>query len=57
VFNAARVPAAFGVLIAGALIAQFGGFGNAAMIIASIYVLGFICAPMLPETKGKPLAA
>jgi len=39
------------------LIAQFGGFGNAAMIIASIYVLGFICAPMLPETKGKPLAA
>ena len=57
VFNAARIPAAFGVLIAGSLIAQFGGFGNAAMIIATIYVLGFICAPLLPETLGKPLPA
>ena len=57
VFNAARIPAAFGVLIAGTLIAKFGGFGNAAMIIAMIYVLGFVCAPFLPETMGKPLAA
>ncbi|HTZ01612.1 MAG TPA: MFS transporter [Xanthobacteraceae bacterium] len=57
VFNAARIPAAFGVLIAGSLIAQFGGFGNAAMIIATVYVLGFICAPLLPETLGKPLPA
>jgi MFS family permease len=57
VFNAARIPAAFGVLIAGTLIARFGGFGNAAMIIAMIYVLGFICVPFLPETLGKPLPA
>jgi MFS family permease len=57
IFNAARIPAAFGVLIAGGLIAKFGGYGNAAMIIALIYVLGFICAPLLPETLGKPLPA
>ena len=57
IFNAARIPAAFGVLIAGGLIAKFGGYGNAAMIIALIYVLGFICAPLLPETRGKPLPA
>jgi MFS family permease len=57
IFNAARIPAAFGVLIAGTLIAKFGGYGNAAMIIALIYVLGFICAPLLPETRGKPLPA
>jgi MFS family permease len=57
IFNAARIPAAFGVLIAGGLIAKFGGYGNAAMVIAMIYVLGFICAPLLPETRGKPLPA
>jgi len=37
------------------LIVQFGGFGKAAMIFACIYLLGFVAAPFLPETKGKPL--
>jgi MFS family permease len=55
IFNAARIPAACGALIAGTLIAKFGGYGNATMIIAMIYVLGLACAPLLPETLGKPL--
>jgi tripartite-type tricarboxylate transporter receptor subunit TctC len=48
-------PAAFGVLIAGAIIAQLGGYGNAAMTIATVYLLGLAAAPFLPETLGKPL--
>jgi len=55
VFNASRIPAALGVLVAGALITTFGGFGNAATAIAAIYILGLIAAPFLPETLGKPL--
>jgi hypothetical protein len=55
IFNASRIPAAFGVLIAGAIIAQLGGYGNAAMTIATVYLLGLVAAPFLPETRGKPL--
>ena len=43
------------VLIAGAIIAYLGGYGNAAMTIATIYVLGIVATPFLPETLGKPL--
>src|SRR3974390_703727 len=55
IFNASRVPAAFGVLIASAIIARLGGYGNAAMTIATVYLLGLAAAPFLPETAGKPL--
>jgi MFS family permease len=55
IFNASRIPAALGVFIAGALIAYLGGYGNAAMTIAMIYILGLAVGPFLPETKGKPL--
>jgi MFS family permease len=55
VFNAPRFIAFLGPLFAGTLIVQFGGFGQAAMIFACIYILGFLAAPFLPETKGKPL--
>ncbi|HLH97277.1 MAG TPA: MFS transporter [Xanthobacteraceae bacterium] len=54
-FNAPRFIAFLGPLSAGYLIASFGGFGPAAMIVALIYVLGLAAAPFLPETKGKPL--
>jgi hypothetical protein len=54
-FKASRIPAACGVLIAGALIVYFGGYGNAAMTIAPIYLLGLAIGPFLPETAGKPL--
>jgi MFS family permease len=57
VFNVSRVPAALGVLIAGALITYFGGYGNAAMAIGTVYIIGLAATPFLPETRGKPLAA
>jgi MFS family permease len=56
-FNAPRFIAFLGPLFAGQLIVQFGGFSHAAMIISTIYVLGFCVAPFLPETRGKPLPA
>jgi MFS family permease len=56
-FNAPRFIAFLGPLLAGQLIVYFGGFGYAATIVASIYVLGFAAAPLLPETRGKPLPA
>ena len=55
VFNGPRPLAAIGTLISGALIVKFGGYANACMIIATIYVLALVVGPFLPETKGKPL--
>lgn len=54
-FNAPRFIAFLGPLIAGTLIANFGGFGNAAVSISFIYILGFVATFFLPETRGKPL--
>lgn len=55
IFNAPRLLAAGGTLMAGTLIVRFGGYGNAAMIVATIYILGLAVGPFLPETRGKPL--
>jgi MFS family permease len=55
IFNAPRLIAAGGTLMAGTLIVRFGGYGNAAMIVATIYLLGLVSGPFLPETRGKPL--
>jgi MFS family permease len=55
VFNAPRFVAWIGPLISGTLIASFGGFAQAAMAIATIYILGLAATPFLPETKGKAL--
>ena len=55
VFNSPRFIAWLGPIIAGTLVANFGGFSNAAMWVATIYVLGIACTPFLPETRGKPL--
>jgi MFS family permease len=55
IFNAPRLLAAGGTLIAGRLIVKFGGYGNAAMIVATIYLLGLAVGPFLPETRGKSL--
>lgn len=54
-FNTPRFVAFIGPLVAGQLIANFGGFGNAAVTISFIYVLGFATTFFLPETRGKPL--
>jgi hypothetical protein len=42
-------------LLSGTLIVKFGGYSNACMIVATIYLLGLIVGPFLPETRGKPL--
>ena len=56
-FNAPRLIAAIGPLIAGTLIVGFGGYGKAATIIGLFFVFGFLVAPFLPETRGRPLPA
>jgi MFS family permease len=55
VFNGARLIAWIFPIIAGVLVSTFGGLSNAALTIASIYVLGLIVPWFLPETVGKPL--
>jgi MFS family permease len=54
-FNAPRFIAFLGPLFAGQLIIYFGGFGYAATILSSIYILGLVAVLFLPETRGKPL--
>lgn len=54
-FNAPRFLAFLGPLVAGTLIGSFGGYGYAALLLSSIYVLGMVATPFLPETNGKPL--
>jgi MFS family permease len=56
-FNGPRFIAFLGPLVAGTLIVQMGGYGQAAMLLATVYVLGIAVAPLLPETRGKPLPA
>jgi len=55
IFNGPRFLAAIGTLIAGTLIVKFGGYGNACIIVATIYILALVVGPFLPETRGKPL--
>ena len=55
VFNTPRRIAWIGPLISGWLIANFGGFSQAAVVIALVYILSLVAAPFLPETRGKPL--
>lgn len=54
-FNAPRLIACIGPLIAGTLIVGLGGYGTAATTIALFFILGFLVAPFLPETNGRPL--
>ncbi len=56
-FNAPRFIAFLGPLVAGAMIVQFGGFGQAAMALATIYVVALIAVRFLPETRGDELPA
>jgi MFS family permease len=54
-FNAPRWISCIGPVIAGTLIVGFGGYGPAATIVGSFFILGVVAAPFLPETNGKPL--
>ena len=55
IFNGPRLLAVTGTLISGKVMVKFGGYENACMIIATIYILALIVGPLLPETRGKPL--
>jgi MFS family permease len=55
VFNIPRLISWTGPLISGWLITNFGGYSHAAVLIATIYILGVVVAPFLPETRGKAL--
>jgi MFS family permease len=55
IFNFARFLAMFGPILASSLIGFFGGYGPAPTTLASIFALGLIVLPLLPETKGQPL--
>lgn len=58
VFDTSRSIAALGPLLAGWLVALFGGIGNAAAVMSLIYILGLIATPLAgSETRGKPLPA
>jgi MFS family permease len=57
IFNGARLIAWVFPIIAGTLVTHFGGVANAAMIMASIYVIGLIVPWFVPETAGKVLPA
>jgi MFS family permease len=54
-FNVPRLLAWAGPLVAGTLITRFGGYGDAAVTVGFIYLVGLVLAPFLPETRGKPL--
>jgi MFS family permease len=56
-FNAPRFVAFLGPLLAGTMIVQFGGFGQAALVLALIYIVGIAAAPFLRETRGQSLPA
>lgn len=54
-FNVPRLLAWTGPLVAGTLITHFGGYGQTAVTIGFIYVVGLTLTPFLPETRGKTL--
>jgi MFS family permease len=54
-FNVPRLLAWSGPLVAGTLIARFGGYGHAAVTVGFIYLVGVVLTPFLPETNGKRL--
>ena len=58
VFDGSRSIAAFGPIMAGAMISSIGGISTAATMMSLIYVVGLVVTPFAgPETKGKPLPA
>jgi MFS family permease len=57
IFNGTRMIAWVFPIIAGSIIAGFGGIPKAAMSLSMIYLLGLIVPWFVPETRGKPLPA
>jgi MFS family permease len=57
IFNSARFLAMLGPIVASSLITFFGGYGEAATILASVFAVGIVAVLFLPETKGQILPA
>jgi MFS family permease len=56
VFNTTRLVAALATLLGAFLIQVFGSISTAAVVVGSIYALGFLVTPWIgPETRAKPL--
>ena len=55
VFNGARLIAWVFPIIAGQIVAEFGGVSRAALIMSSVYVIGLGVPWFAPETAGRPL--
>jgi MFS family permease len=58
-YNVGRFIAAVGPLIQARLIAAFAGSDNslrsAGLVMCSVFLVGLLALPFLPETRGKPL--
>lgn len=55
-YNTGRVFAAFGAILSGQLVANFGGdYAKMGSVITLIYLAGMAAIWFAPETKGKPL--
>ena len=57
IFNSARLIAMFGPILSASLVVRLGGYGLAATILSTVFLIGLIALLFLPETKGKPLPA
>ena len=57
IFNSARFLAMLGPIVASSLITFFGGYGEAATILSSVFAVGIVAVLFLPETKGRVLPA
>jgi MFS family permease len=55
IFNSSRFVAFLGPILAGAIIARFGGLQYAATAVGSIFVLGFAASFFARETRGQGL--
>jgi len=55
VFNCPRLVAAIFPVVAGIMIARFGGPSHTAVILGAVYALGMFIPWFLPETKGESL--
>jgi MFS family permease len=55
IFNAARLLAMFGPIVASNLISYFGGYGPTTTILSSVFLVGAVAVFFLPETRGRHL--
>ncbi|NIH79672.1 MFS transporter [Amycolatopsis viridis] len=55
VFNSTRLIAAAGPIVFGNLVLAFGGVTKAAVILGSLYIVGLVVLPFLPETRALSL--